>query len=60
VAGKTRIGEMKQTRGYLENVFREYRQWKQSNPTTGPSDEAGQFWGAVFGRQYDRKGRRTK
>jgi hypothetical protein len=50
---------MKQTRGYLENVFREYRQWSQSNPS-GPGPEAGQFWGAVFGRQYDRKGRRTK
>jgi hypothetical protein len=60
MAGKTRIGQMKESRGYLENILKEHREWRQSNPQSGPSPEAGQFWGAVFGRQYDKKGRRTK
>ena len=57
--GKTRIGEMKSSRdlNYFQNVAKEYMEWKRSNPTTGPSDEAGQFYGALLrGRRYNKKG----
>ena len=57
MAGKTRIGVMKQTSDYLQNITKEYKQWKRSNPS-GPGPEAGQFWGAVLqGRRYDKRGR---
>jgi len=57
MAGKTRIGTMKQNDGYLQNVIKEYKQWQRSNPS-GPGPEAGQFWGALLqGRRYNKKGR---
>jgi hypothetical protein len=59
MAGKTRIGVMKRTSDYLQNVGKEYMEWKRSNPNTGFSPEAGQFYGALLrGYRYDEKGRR--
>jgi len=56
MAGKTRIGVTKKKDDYLQNIVKEYKQWKRSNPS-GPGPEAGQFWGAVLqGRRYNKKG----
>ena len=56
MVGKTRIGVIKRAEDYLQNVAKEYGQWKRSNPS-GPGPEAGQFWGAVLqGRRYNKKG----
>jgi hypothetical protein len=57
--GKTRIGEMKPSRdlNYFQNVAKEYMEWRRSNPKPGPSDEVGQFYGALLkGRRYNKKG----
>jgi len=57
MAGKTRIGVVKRTADYLQNIGKEYSEWKSSNPD-GPGPEAGQFWGAVLqGRRYNKKGK---
>ena len=56
MAGRTRIGVAKRTADYLQNIGKEYSEWKKSNPS-GPGPEAGQFWGAVLqGRRYDKRG----
>ena len=56
MVGKTRIGVIKRAEDYLQNVAKEYGQWKKSNPS-GPGPEAGQFWGAVLqGRRYNKRG----
>ena len=56
MVGKTRIGVIRRAEDYLQNVAKEYGQWKRSNPS-GPGPEAGQFWGAVLqGRRYNKRG----